>query len=273
MKNETVIIRQISEQLNRMLLAKSQQADLMAHNLEKGLGNEQSLRDILTDILPRRYGVAKGKVINSSGEMSKQLDIIIYDSLNCPVLFIDENKNQIIPVEGVYGVVEVKTSLTSSILTEAFENLFSVYSLHQRRNLSKNSKVTGCPPFLHIFAFNDKRKLGSIASQYTSLNKNYDVTQSCYSYSQESPAFKELTGDTYLVCSVCVLNKGEVFHMLDGSISVGDYGEFTLGMFLTGLIQDFDNLTLPEINLLSYLNWLMVSDWREKTIFTRKKNK
>jgi hypothetical protein len=256
-----------------MLLARSQQAELMKHNLEKGLGNEQSLRDLLADILPHRYGVAKGKIINSSGEMSRQLDIIIYDSLNYPVLFIDENKNQILPVEGVYGVIEVKTSLTSGLLTEAFDNLFSVYSLHQRRNLSKNQKVTGCPPFLYIFAFSDKRKLSAIASQYTSLSKNYSVTQSCYSYSKESPAFKKLTGYTYLVCSTCILNKGEVFHMLDGSVSIGDFGEYTLGMFLTGLIGDFDNLTLPNVELLSYLNWIMVKDWLGKEIFKRKKSK
>jgi hypothetical protein len=272
MTNKTTIIRQISEQLNRMLLTKSGQAELMAHNLEKGLGNEQSLRDLLIDILPRRYGVAKGKVINSQGEMSRQLDVIIYDALNCPVLFIDENKNQIVPVEGVYGAIEVKTSLTSGLLAEAFENLFSIYSLHKRENYSKNPLITGCPPFLFIFAFSDKRTLKAIASQFVKLNNQYHVTKSCYSYSEKSPGFNELTGDSYLVCSVCVLNKGDAYHMLDGSVSIGDFGEFTLGMFLTNLIREFDNLVLPNVDLLKYLNWIMVRDWLQKEAIIRNKS-
>jgi len=39
------VAKSISEQLNRMLVAKLGQGELLRHNLEKGLGNEQSLRD------------------------------------------------------------------------------------------------------------------------------------------------------------------------------------------------------------------------------------
>jgi hypothetical protein len=257
---------QISEQLNRMLLAKSGQSAVIEHCLEKGLGNEQALRDLLVEILPRRYGVAKGKAINANGEMSRQLDIIIYDSIACPVLFTDENRNQILPVEGVYGVIEVKTSLTSRLLSESFENLASVYALHERSNCSRNPLITGCPPFLHVFAFSEKRALRTVAAQFIELNRRYHVTQSCYSYSEKSPGFKELTGDTHLVCSVDILNKGKVYHMLDGSVSIGDYGEHTLSMFMTGLISHFDDLYLPRVNLVGYLNWIVVSEWRGQVV-------
>src|SRR5262245_11975403 len=111
--SKVTIAKHVSEQLNRMLLAKTGQAELIGHNLEKGLGNEQTLRDLLIAFLPRRFGVAKGKVVNSNGDMSQQLDVIIYDAHNCPSLFVDENKNQIIPIEGVYQVIEVKTTLTA----------------------------------------------------------------------------------------------------------------------------------------------------------------
>jgi hypothetical protein len=109
-------IKSIFEQLNRMLSEKIAQGNIIEHNLEKGLGGENALRGLLEDFLPSRLGVAKGKVVNFTGDMSRQCDVIIYDRLNGPRLFVDENKNQILPIEGVYAVIEVKTSLTKHTL-------------------------------------------------------------------------------------------------------------------------------------------------------------
>ena len=67
----------IFQQLNRMLLQKSEEAGVLRHNLERGLSNEQALRNLLREFLPARYGVAKGKVVNSDGDMSDQCDIMV----------------------------------------------------------------------------------------------------------------------------------------------------------------------------------------------------
>jgi hypothetical protein len=244
-----------------MLLAKVGQGKILKHNLEKGLGNEQCLRELLIDVLPRRYGVGKGKVVNAKGDMSRQLDIIIYDSIYCTTLFVDENRNQILPIEGVYGVVEVKTTLTSTLLAEAFENLASVYKLKERIDISRNDLVTACPPFLEVFAFNDKRKLDAIARQFAKLSAKYPVKRSCSSYTEKSPGYAYHTGKNFLVCSVSILNKGSVYHMLDGSIAIGEFGEYTLGMFLNSLSNEFDVLRLKQIGMLKYMNWIMVKEW------------
>jgi hypothetical protein len=256
------VAKEISEQLNRMLLAKIGQGELLKHNLEKGLGNEQALRDLLINFLPRRYGVAKGKIANSDGEMSRQLDVIIYDALNCPSLFVDENRNQILPIEGVFGVIEVKTTLTNDALSDSFLNLASVSALRPRRDASRNNFVTSCPPYLDVFAFRTSQPLQTIANQYSRLSKRYPVEKSCYAYSQKSPGYSENTGNTFLVCSVNILNKGSIFHMLDGTISTMDFGEYTLGMFVTGLLEEFDNIITSSISMTDYLNWIMVTRWR-----------
>jgi hypothetical protein len=263
------LARHISEQFNRMLLAKTGQAELLSHNLEKGLGNEQALRDLLIAFLPRKFGVGKGKVANAIGEMSKQLDVIVYDAINCPTLFVDENKNQILPIEGVYCVIEVKTTLTSQTLSEAFSNLASVYDLSCRSNVSTNEKVTCCPPYLEVFAYNDSRTLVQIAKQFRKLSKAYPVNKSCYSYTEKSPAFDEHTGDNYLISSVYILNKGKVHHMLNGSIKIRDFGEYTLGMFLTTLIAHFDDIEMPPVRITNYLNWVMVDMWRNPDNWSR----
>jgi hypothetical protein len=262
MRNRVTVAKEISEQLSRMLLARAGQGQVLKHNLEKGLGNEQCLRDLLCDVLPRRYGVAKGKIANAEGRMSRQLDVIIYDAVYCPSLFVDENRNQMLPIEGVYGVVEVKTTLTSALMAKAFQNLASVYALMKRINISQNEMVTACPPFLELFAFRDERSLDDIARQFAKLSEKYHVERSCYSYSEKSPGHAAHTGKSYLVCSINILGKGCVYHMLDGSIAVGDFGEYTLGMFLTSLIKHLDALELKKVDFLEYLNWLMVQEWR-----------
>jgi hypothetical protein len=135
MRDETIpntIAKAVAEQLSRMLNAAKGKAELIGHNLEKGLGNEEALRSLLSWFLPHRFGVAKGKIANAFGGLSKHLDVVIYDALGCPTLFLDENRNQILPVEGVYAAVEVKTTLDASKLRQAFVTLASVNELAKR---------------------------------------------------------------------------------------------------------------------------------------------
>jgi len=260
--DQASIAKSISEQLHRVLDTKKQQAELIQHNLEKGLGNEQALRDLLRWFLPKRFGVAKGKIANSDGQMSRQADIIIYDAIRCPTLFIDENENQILPIEGVYEVIEVKTTLTSTTLKEAFENLKTVSELQERVDKSTNDFVTCCPPSLAVFAFSDSRHLPTIVDQFSQLSNQYPVQKSFSSYSRKSPGYRGHTGQQYLVKNVHILGKGCVLHMLDGSVDSYDWGEYTLGMFLTGLVTDFEQMEMEAPNLVHYLNWIMIDQWR-----------
>ena len=256
------VAKAIFEQAHRLLEVKKRQAELVRHNLEKGLGNEEALRELLRSFLPRRFGVAKGKVVNPEGEMSCQLDVIVYDALNCPNLFIDENGNQILPIEGVYAVIEVKTTLTSSELRAAFENLRSVCLLHRRINTSTNDFLLRCPPSLQVFAYGSDRSLQAVASQYDALSNEFVTNASFSSYSPRSPGFADHTGRNFLVASVDILGSGTVMHMLDGSVEIYEHGEYTLGMFLTGVVNDFDDIDMPKISLTSYLNWIMIDQWR-----------
>jgi len=244
----------IFEQLNNQLIDQSKKSDIIKHNLEKGLGNEEILRNLIKDFLPDKYGVAKGKVINEQGKSSKHCDIIVYDSLNCPKLFIDENRNQILPIEGVYAVLEVKSTLTSKLLKEAFENLYSVYKLKKRTNNSTNNYLELCPPSLSVIAFRTQISLKKIKKCFTEFNNQYVVNKSFHSYSKKSPGFKEITGKKYLVGYVSVLNEGEVFHRFKGDVLMADWKAHTLGIYLTNLFTTLDKINLPRIDVLGYFS-------------------
>jgi hypothetical protein len=51
----------------------------ITHNGRMGEVNEQLFIDVLRRYLPRRYGVEQGIVIDSNGNTSDQIDIVIYD--------------------------------------------------------------------------------------------------------------------------------------------------------------------------------------------------
>ncbi len=118
----------------------------LSHSLSKGEAREFVLKELLRQYLPARLGVEKGFVISSisSEASSKQIDIIIYDKLNTPVLYGAENM-RIFPVEGVYAVIEVKSYLNENNLRESIENVRSV------KAMTKNAFVPPSGPIINHF--------------------------------------------------------------------------------------------------------------------------
>ena len=94
---------------------------------------EAECRKWLIDFLPKRFGVTSGYVV-SSGLTSKDklphFDVIIYDQMESPVLWIedspdtsDQGHSRAIPVEHVRAVLEVKSSFSARTVRKAIEHL------------------------------------------------------------------------------------------------------------------------------------------------------
>jgi len=243
------VYRRISETIK----TRSKGSRLVNHALETGLSNEEILRDSLREILPSKYGVAKGKIVNASGAMSRQCDIILYDVLNCPNIFVDSNKNQILPIEGVYAIIEVKTQLTHAKLAESFENICSSKNLARPLNVSTNDHVKIIPPLGYVIAYNDKRSLESIYDDYVKLNEDYHPKLRSLSFDKKSPAFKGQKSRGFVIDDVLVVDKGEVFYMYDGIPVMIPTGRDSLASFITTLIMHLDEMRLPVVYLISYL--------------------
>lgn len=102
-----------------------------------GDATEDGWKDMLGDFLPGRYGVDSGKVIDSQGHQSEQIDIIIHDTYYSPLMFgIGEAK--FVPVESVYAVLEVKQTLNKGNLDYAAQKAESVRRLHRTSTLIPN---------------------------------------------------------------------------------------------------------------------------------------
>ena len=98
------------------------------HTYEKGMRREQVVIDFLRDLLPPRFGVARGEIIDSKGGVSRQCDMVVYDALHSP-MFQRAEASRLFPSECVYAVIELKPRLDKKTLALAVENIRSAKAL------------------------------------------------------------------------------------------------------------------------------------------------
>lgn len=94
---------------------------------------EAEFRKWLSSFLPKRYGVTSGYIVSpglKSTQRTPHFDVIIYDQLESPVLWVEDSpdvssqgRSLAIPVEHVRCVLEVKANLSSTSAGEAIEHL------------------------------------------------------------------------------------------------------------------------------------------------------
>ena len=97
-----------------------------------GTAAEQPVRDQLEQILPRGIAVGEGFVIDSYGGTSRQQDVILYERDICPVFSVNNTPQATYyPCEGVIAVGEVKSSLDTASLRDAFQKVASVKQLRR----------------------------------------------------------------------------------------------------------------------------------------------
>jgi hypothetical protein len=121
-----------------------------------GSENENALGAVLREFLPNPYGIeVNAIVIDRNGKASKQADIVIYDASRQSKFF-----RKVFPVEIVYAVIEVKTSMGKAEADLALDNLRSLNSLDFRPALTNHWKtrtekenIHHDPPKGYIFTY------------------------------------------------------------------------------------------------------------------------
>jgi hypothetical protein len=88
--------------------------EFVLHPGSKGDSLEDTWIEWLRKYLPNRYCVDKAIVIDSTGQLSDQIDLVIYDQQYTPFV-LTQNGVHYIPAEGVYAVFEVKPDLNGSV--------------------------------------------------------------------------------------------------------------------------------------------------------------
>ena len=201
------------------------------HQPTKGDVSETTWRKWLENYLPKRYAVEKGIIVDSKGNASDQIDIVIYDKHYSPFIF---NKDDIkfIPAESVYCVFEVKQVLDKSTIDYAVDKASSVNCLFRTSAKIKHAGGTyeATEPF---------RILCGILT-----------TSTGWSEGLASTAFKELMS-TRLIDFGCSIDDRS-FSVEDEKLKVSLKDESLIFFFLKLLDRISKMGTVPAISIEAY---------------------
>lgn len=169
------------------------------HNGVKGSAREDLLKDYLRDLLPNKYSISSGIIIDFNQNQSKQQDFIIHDAFNCPSFFKTDS-NTILPIESVYATIEIKSILNYDTLKQSIENIESVRKLHKlpNRNIISND-YNEQYPLGFVFAYSSDYSLEQIQKKLFELNKSVD--------------------GRHQISIVCVLDKGLIFNVYKDNLT------------------------------------------------------
>jgi hypothetical protein len=100
------------------------------HPGDKGDAIEGVCLKMLQQYLPERYRAEKAHVVDSKGNFSDQIDVVIFDRQYSPFIFNFQNK-YIIPAESVYAVFEAKQSINANYVKYAQDKVETVRKLYR----------------------------------------------------------------------------------------------------------------------------------------------
>ena len=216
------------------------------HNGVKGSAREDLLKDYLKKLLPEKYSISSGIIIDNNQKQSKQQDFIIHDAFNCPSFFKTES-NSILPIESVYATIEVKSTLDYSTLEQSVKNVESVRNLIKlpNRNIIRN-QYDNVYPLGFVFAYTSTCSLEQIQKKLFELNKNIN--------------------GRHQISIICILDKGLIFNVQKNNVTEvtlipssntllgrSDSGlESTLYSFYLFLLEYLDNVHIQIPSLIEY---------------------
>jgi Domain of unknown function (DUF6602) len=147
---------------------------------DKGKYAEALFRDWLGQFLPVKYGVTSGYIIsqrdsflprNALKGKLRHYDVIIYNRLDSPVLWTEispdhsiSGRIRAIPAEYVHGVLEVKSTLNTKNISDAFKKLYELAPLLGVEDVNEPYKQFLPPNFYMGMIFfelpeNERKKL------------------------------------------------------------------------------------------------------------------
>lgn len=148
------------------------------HQGEKGEEVESVLKTFLNAHLPQRFRAGSGIVIDFENNLSRQMDVIVYDALTSPIYRAAE-KTQIIPAHTVAAVIEVKTSLNKGELEDAYKKIASCKQLKKPQSSSMDQPSTqsgldSLGTMGIVFGFDADTSLETLGDNARGLNAEYE---------------------------------------------------------------------------------------------------
>jgi hypothetical protein len=134
---------------------------LVRHQGERGRENELAFVRLLAGLIPRRYGLGSGMVIDAADAFSKQMDIIVFDQSDEPTVMA-QTTQLLFPVEQVRAAVEVKTTLNAEEIRDCGQKRASLGRLESRAGLVRQ-------PVYVVLAYDADASAQTVAKNFAAL--------------------------------------------------------------------------------------------------------
>lgn len=210
----------------------------LSHPGTKGDASEEIWLELFNKYLPKRYQAEKAHVVDSLGNFSQQMDVVVFDRQYSPFIF-NYKGAIIVPAESVYAVFEAKQSINADYVKYAHEKVESVRQLH-RTSL----------PIPHAGGTYPPKKPGHIHGGILTFESDWTPGM--------GKALKDALGVNKGCLDIgCVASHGYFTHNKE----TNEYDFLTGGKpatsFLFKLISELQfNGTVPMIDVLAYSKWL-----------------
>jgi hypothetical protein len=210
------------------------------HPGTKGDASESIWLELLQKYLPHRYQCMKAHVVDSVGNFSQQIDIVVFDRQYTPFIFNFEGL-AIIPAESVYAVFEAKQDISANQISYAQNKAASVRNLH-RTSL----------PIPHAGGTYPPKQPVNIIAGILALESNWTPPMG-------EPMMKALNTEVvngHLDLGCVAAHGAFKFNSTTKSYEVSDHAKHAT-TFLFDLITLLQNsATVPMIDIKAYAEWL-----------------
>jgi len=236
-KNKKISLKEIFLGLQSRMASKlSLNRKILTHPVVKGDASELEWVDMLGSHLPKRYQVEKAFVIDWEGNISEQIDIVIFDRHYSPFL-LRQNGATYVPAESVYAVIEVRSTLKKENIIYAAKKAASV------RGLKRTSS-----PIVHAGGKIDKPKkpfkiLAGILTIDGKITKNIEDT------------LIDLKGNRILDIGCVLDNQSFEIKQDKGTVIVKSEKDSSLIFFFLKLLSRLQSLgTVPAMDIEAYID-------------------
>jgi hypothetical protein len=246
------------------------------HAGEKGAEVEEILKQFLNEHLPQRFRAGSGIVLDTDNALSRQQDVIVYDALSSP-LYRYAPKTQIVPMDAVVSVIEVKSNLTGAELADGYAKVASCKRLKKRPMQAEELRTNRSGAFHGttgiVFAFGSTLALETIIEHAKELNDEYDselwpeiivvLDAGLITYAIQYPGAPKFAGSLMSVAYPPKYGKGGPPWYVHLALHAD--GEYTLNRFFMML--------LAQVNFYPYLSGVppfeAMLEGAPKTVMTR----
>ncbi|MFO1483417.1 MAG: DUF6602 domain-containing protein [Verrucomicrobiaceae bacterium] len=224
----------------QLLAAKLRSSERITHNGDMGEVNEQHFIDTLRKYLPDRYTVEKAIILDSQGNTTDSIDVVVFDRQYTPAL-LDNEKHRYVPAEAVYAVFECKPTIDKAYLEYAADKAASVRKMHRTSVAIPHAGPSPYPPKPQI----------NIVSGIIALNIEWaDAFGETF-----TKLHSGLTGERRLDCGLAV--SGACFDTYDDGTYTFGPPENALVFFLFRLLKRLQSVgTVPAVDWAAYAQQL-----------------